>query len=107
VAAAPFAFQIFVEAVSHPKGENAKEQSVFVEVSPEALMSIPGGQNKDRAEPDTAERIAVEAAVEAIQKDLPDTIKLDRSVAHIGELPLDVRGRPATLRKLGVRVWAV
>jgi hypothetical protein len=107
VAAAPFAFQIYVEVVPHPKGENAKEQSVFVEVSPEALMSIPGGQNKDRAELEMAERIAVEAAVEAIQKDLPDAVKLDRSVAHIGELPPDIRSRPATLRKLGVRVWVV
>jgi hypothetical protein len=107
MAAAPFAFQIYVQG-GHPlKGENAKERSVLVEVSPEALKLAPGGQNKEKAELELAERIAVDAAVEAIRKDLPDLVKFDRSIAQVGELPPEIRGRAPTLQKNGVRVWAI
>ena len=58
-----------------------------------AVALTPGGQNKERAELELAQRIAVEAAVEAIRKDLPDEVKFDRSVAQIGELPQEIRGR--------------
>jgi hypothetical protein len=105
VAAAPFAFQIFVQGGQSTNGESVKEHSVFVEISPEAVALTPGGQNKERAELEMAQRIAVEAAVQAIRKDLLDKVTFDRSVAQIGELPREIRGRAPSLQKSGVRAW--
>jgi len=105
VAAAPFAFQIYVQGSQPANGMSVREHSVFVEVSPGALTLAPGGQNKERAELELAQRIAVEAAVEAISKDLPDEVKFDQSVAQIGEIPKEIRGRAPTLQKNGVRAW--
>jgi hypothetical protein len=97
VAAAPFAFQIYVQGGQSTNRQSVREHSVFVEISPKAVALTPGGQNKERAELELAQRIAVEAAVEAIRKDLPDEVKFDRSVAQIGELPQEIRGRAPSL----------
>jgi hypothetical protein len=102
VAAAPFAFQIYVRSDQPPQGE-AKESCVFVEVSPEVLTVIPAGQSKDKAELEEAQRVARKAALEAIRSKR----ELDCSVAQIGELPPEIRNRAATLKKNGVRAWVV
>jgi hypothetical protein len=101
VAAAPFAFQIFVPNDQPGQGEGAKESCVFVEVSPEVLTVIPAGQGKDKAELEEAQRIARKAALEAIRSER----ERDCSVAQIGELPPEIRSRAATLQKSGVRAW--
>jgi hypothetical protein len=102
VAAAPFAFQIYVREPPHPDGSEAKERSVFVEVTPQTLTLTQGGQNKDRAELEMAQRIAKKAALEAVNL----ASESDCSIAQVGELPSEIRNRPATLHKIGVRVWA-
>jgi hypothetical protein len=101
VAAAPFAFQIYVSGDQPRRGENAKEICVFVEVSPEVLTVIPAGQSKDKAELEEAQRIARKAALEAIRSER----ERECSVAQIGELPPEIRSRTATLQKNGVRAW--
>jgi hypothetical protein len=104
MAAAPFTFQIYIQGGRSSDDERASEYSVLVEVSPEALTLTPGGQNKERAELELAQHIAVEAAVEAIGKNL-SPVKLDRSIAQIGELPEEIRDRAPSLQKNGVRAW--
>jgi hypothetical protein len=101
VAAAPFAFQIYVPGDPPRQGEQPKESCVFVEVSPEVLTMIPAGQSKDKAELEEAQRIARKAALEAIRSER----ERDCSVAHIGELPPEIRSRAVTLQKNGVRAW--
>jgi hypothetical protein len=98
VAAAPFAFQIYIRATAR----SAKERSVFVEVSPETLAFTQGGQNKDRAELELAQRIAKKASLEAIGLESESHY----SIAQVGELPSEIRSRTPTLQKNGVRVWA-
>jgi hypothetical protein len=101
VAAAPFAFQIYVQGDQSREGEETKESCVFVEVSPEVLTVIPAGQSKDKAELDEAQRIARKAALEAVRSQR----ERDCSVAQIGELPPEIRNRAVTLEKNGVRAW--
>jgi hypothetical protein len=101
VAAAPFAFQIYVPGDPPRQGEQPKESCVFVEVSPEVLTMIPAGQSKDKAELEEAQRIARKAALEAIRSER----ERDCSVAQIGELPAEIRSRAVTLQKNGVRAW--
>ena len=102
MAAAPFVFQIYVQATPRSESDKTKERSVFVEVSPETLALTQGGQNKDRAELELAQRIAKKAALEAIGLESES----DCSIAQVGELPSEIRERPAILQKNGVRVWA-
>jgi hypothetical protein len=101
VAAAPFAFQIYVERDQPRRGKEAEESCVFVEVSPEVLTVIPAGKSKDKAELDEAQRVARKAALEAIRSQH----ERDCSVAQIGELPSEIRNRAVTLEKNGVRAW--
>ena len=103
VAAAPFAFQIYVRMSPRSDSDPTKERSVLVEVSPETLTLTQGGQNKDRAELELAQRIAKKAAVEAIGVESES----DCSIAQVGELPSEIRNRTATLQKNGVRVWTI
>jgi hypothetical protein len=102
VAAAPFVFQIYVQATPHSESDKTIERSVFVEVSPETLVLTQGGQNKDRAELELAQRIAKKAALEAIGLESES----DCSIAQVGELPPEVRERAAILQKNGARVWS-
>ena len=102
VAAAPFVFQIYVRAIPHSESDKTKERSVFVEVSPETLVLTQGGQNKDRAELELAQRIAKKAALDAIGLESES----DYSIAQVGELPPEVRERAAILEKSGARVWS-
>ena len=102
MAAAPFAFQIYVPVAPRSDSDSTRERSVFVEVSPETLSLTQGGQNKDRAELELAQRIAKKAALEAIGLESES----DCSIAQVGELPSEIRERPAILQKNGVRVWA-
>jgi hypothetical protein len=102
VAAAPFVFQIYVQTTPRSESDKTKEHSVFVEVSPETLALTQGGQNKDRAELELAQRIAKKAALEAIGLESES----DCSIAQVGELPSEIRERPAILQKNGARVWA-
>jgi hypothetical protein len=101
VAAAPFAFQIYVQGDQPRQEKEAKESCVFVEVSPEILTVIPAGQSKDKAELEEAQRVARKAALEAIRSQQ----ERDCSVAQIGELPPEIRNRAVTLEKSGVRAW--
>jgi hypothetical protein len=101
VAAAPFTFQIYVRTPPGSDDGKTRERSVFVEVSPEALTLTQGGQNKDRAELELAQRIAKKAALEAIGLESGS----DCSVAQVGELPAEIRNHPATLQRDGFRVW--
>jgi hypothetical protein len=101
VAAAPFAFQIYVEGDQLCQGKEAEERCVFVEVGPEVLTAIPAGQSKDKAELEEAQRVARKAALEAIRSQR----ERDCSIAQIGELPPEIRSRAVTLEKSGVRAW--
>jgi hypothetical protein len=103
VAAAPFAFQIYVRVTPLSDSDATEERSVFVQVSPETLTLTQGGQNKDRAELELAQRIAKKAALEAIGVESES----DWSIAQVGELPSEIRNRTATLQKNGVRVWTI
>jgi hypothetical protein len=102
VAAAPFVFQIYIQATPHSESDKTEESSVFVEVSPETLVLTQGGRNKDRAELELAQRIAKKAALEAIGLELEP----DYSIAQVGELPPEVRERATILEKNGARVWS-
>jgi hypothetical protein len=101
VAAAPFTFQIYVQAPPGSDDEKTRERSVFVEVSPETLALTQGGQNKERAELELAQRIAKKAALEAIGVESEPEF----SIAQVGELPAEIRNHPATLQRDGFRVW--
>ena len=103
MAAAPFLFQVYVQNDQPTKGGNPKERSVLVEISPEALHVLPGGQSKDKAELDQAQRIARKAAFEAIGADREG----ECSIAQIGELPPQIRDGVVTLQKNSVRVWVM
>jgi hypothetical protein len=103
VAAAPFAFQIYVQGDQPRPGEQVKETCVFVEVSPEVLTVIPAGQSKDKAELDEAQRVARKAALQAIRSQR----ERNCSVAQIGQLPPEIRNQAVTLEKNGVRAWLV
>jgi hypothetical protein len=103
VAAAPFVFQVFIENDRLQAGRNTGERSAYVEVSPEALTLTAFGQSKDKAELDQAQRLAREAAFEAIGVEQES----GWSIAQIGELPSEIRDREMTLQKTGVRVWVV
>ncbi|HXM25645.1 MAG TPA: hypothetical protein VN957_06465 [Chthoniobacterales bacterium] len=103
MAAAPFAFQIYVPVTPRSDSDSTRERSVFVEVSPETLTLAQGGQNKDRAELELAQRIAKKAALEAVGVESESGC----SVAQVGELPSEIRNRTATLQKNGFRVWTI
>jgi hypothetical protein len=103
VAAAPFLFQVFFDKSLIPSDANTGDLSAYVEVSPGAVTMIASGQNKDKAELDQAQRIATDAAFEAIGVEREG----EGSVAQIGELPQEIRDRATTLQKIGVRVWVV
>jgi hypothetical protein len=103
VAAAPFIFQVYVQNGRPAQGGDPKEYSVLVEISPEVLHVLPGGQSKDKAELDHAQRIARQAAFEAIGSEREG----ECSIAQIGEVPSQIRDREVTLQKNGVRVWVV
>jgi hypothetical protein len=103
VAAAPFTFQIYVQAPPGSDDDKTRERTVFVEVGPEMLTLTQGGQNKDRAELELAQRIAKKAALEAIGLESES----DCSIAQVGELPAEIRNHPATLQKDGFRVWVI
>jgi hypothetical protein len=106
MAVAPFFFQIFLGSRQDtPSG--APNQSIVVEVSPEAISRAPMSGQKEKAERDFAEKLAYQAATEIIQGQAASATEPTNSIAQIGALPKAAEERSPALQRGGVRAWLV
>ena len=82
-------------------------QSVLVEVEPEEAIAtaIPGEAGAPSRH--FAEETARRAALETIQKDLPEGVEPVCRVAPVTRLPGALRRRAPTLHTSGARAWLV
>jgi hypothetical protein len=81
--------------------------SVLVEVEPEGAVATttPGGSGETARY--FAEETARRAAVETIQKDLPEGVQPVCLVVPVDRLPDELRRRAPTLHTCGARAWLV
>lgn len=108
----PFVFKV---SFDWPPGFDAETHglpvdghSVVVEVEPEEVVATAiAGSSRERAARDFAEETARRAALETIQKDLPEGIEPVFLVAPVHRLPGQLRRRTPTLHTSGARAWLV
>jgi hypothetical protein len=82
--------------------------SVLAEVEPEEFVAttVPGGSSGEAARY-FAEETARRAALETIQKDLPEGVEPVCLVLPVDRLPGELRRRAPTLHTCGARAWLV
>ena len=107
----PFTFKISFES---PPGFDAETHdlpldghSVLVEVEPEGFVATPVPGDSGEAAWSIAEETARRAALETIQKDLPEGVEPVCLVVPIDRLPAEFRRRAPTLHTSGARAWLV
>lgn len=81
--------------------------SVLVEVDPEEFVAITAPDGSGEAARHFAEETARRAALETIQKDLPEGVKPACLVVPVDRLPGELRRRAPTLHTCGARAWLV
>ncbi|MBV9998232.1 MAG: hypothetical protein JO015_03870 [Verrucomicrobia bacterium] len=104
---------MFKVSFDWPPGFDAKRHdlpvdghSVIVEVEPEEVgATIPGSSQETALY--CAEETARRAALETIQKDLPEGVEPVCLVALVDRLPGELRRRTPTLHTSGARAWLV
>jgi flagellar basal body P-ring protein FlgI len=106
MAVAPFFFQILFGPRRDTRSA-APNQSIVVEVSPEAISRAPLSGQKEKAERDFAEKLAQQAATEIIQGQSASATETADSIAQIGALPKGIEEQSPALQRGGVRAWLV
>jgi hypothetical protein len=99
MAAAAFIFQILLS------GSNDLNQSIVVEVAPTSMPGATLGGDKAQTERGAAEETARQVAGEVLQAGGGFALGVNDSVAQIGSLPEEIREKPPTLQRGGVRAW--
>ena len=107
----PFVFKV---SFNWPPGFDAETHdlpvdghSVLVEVEPEDVVAITIPGSSGEAARHFAEETARRAALETIQKDLPEGVEPVCLVVPVNRLPGELRRRAPTLHTCGVRAWLV
>jgi len=101
MAAAAFIFQILLSA------SNDLNRSIVIEVSPSTIPGETSGGDKARTEREAAEEMARQVAGEIRIGAGESASSANDSVAQIGSLPDEVRDKPPTVRRAGVRAWLI
>ena len=101
MAAAAFIFQIL------SSGSNDLNRSIVIEVSPSTIPGENFGGDKARTEREAAEETARQVAGEIRTGAGESAPSVHDSVAQIGSLPDEVREKPPTVRRAGVRAWLI
>ncbi len=99
MAAAAFIFQILLS------GSNDLNRSIVVEVAPATMPGATLGGDKAQMERGAAEETARQVAGEIVQAGGGSALGVNDSVAQIGSLPEEIREKPPTLQRGGVRAW--
>ncbi len=82
-------------------------RSVIVEVDLKGMVKESGASDSDEVARHSAEEIALRAAIQTIEKDLPHGFEPAFSVAQIDYLPDDLRRRSPTLHLFQVCAWKI
>ena len=82
-------------------------RSVIVEVDVEGIAEASGNNDADAAVRHSAEEVALQAAMQTIEKDLPHGFEPAFSVAQIDYLPDELRRRSPTLHLYQVCAWVI